>query len=102
MPYIPNNAYLIAATASAARAIAADPQTQIVLPWEPPFKLEQPLLKFAVEQQALPDRTPLKLLLLPKAPLPEFQKIDPQIGIIRQEISPFGPIVTLQVPASAS
>jgi subtilisin-like proprotein convertase family protein len=103
MPYIPNNAYLISAPASAIRTIAADAQVQTVIPWEPYFKLEQPLLKFAVEQQPLPEETGLNLLLFPGArekTLAELKNLNAEI--IREERSPFGPIVTVRASADAS
>ena len=37
--YIPNNAYLVLASAAAAQKLAGNPQTQSVLPYEPYYKL---------------------------------------------------------------
>jgi len=50
--YIPNNAYLVTASQSAAQQIAAYPETQDVQPYEPYFKLKGELLRYAVEQPA--------------------------------------------------
>src|SRR2546426_1069172 len=66
--YIPNNAYLVLASAGVARRLAADARTQTVLPYEPVYKIQPPsLLKLAVEQQSLAENTPLNLLLFPGA-----------------------------------
>src|ERR1051325_9332393 len=55
--YIPNNAYLVRATADGAKQLTAIAQTQSVQAWEPYFKLEWALLDLAVGQQPLPDDT---------------------------------------------
>ena len=90
MPYIPNNAYLISGSASAIRTIADDPQVQATLPWEPYFKIERSLLKFAVEQQPLPEQAALRLLLLPGAREQTLAEIkNTNVPIVREELSPF-------------
>jgi len=45
--YIPNNAYLVRATTPAAQQLSDDPRTQIVLPYEPYYKLSPLLLDAA-------------------------------------------------------
>src|ERR1019366_7951595 len=65
--YIPNNAYLVRASAAVARQLQAAPQTQAVLPYEPYYKLKLSLLKLAGEQNPLPDRTALNVLLFADA-----------------------------------
>jgi subtilisin-like proprotein convertase family protein len=52
--YVPNNAYLVRATAGAARALRGSPFTQAVLPFEPYYKLDARLLALAVNQQLSP------------------------------------------------
>ena len=52
--YVPNNAYLVRASAGAARALRASPLTQSVLPFEPYYKLDPRLLALAVNQQLSP------------------------------------------------
>jgi subtilisin-like proprotein convertase family protein len=49
--YIPNNAALVRATPEQAGELAGDATIQAVLPWEPYYKLDAPLLPAAVEQQ---------------------------------------------------
>ena len=65
--YIPNNAYLVRASAAAAQQLQADPRTQSVLPYEPYYKLKPSLLKLAVAQEPLPDNSMLNLLLFADA-----------------------------------
>jgi subtilisin-like proprotein convertase family protein len=52
--YVPNNAYLVRATAGEARALGGSPLTQSVLPFEPYYKLDARLLALAVNQQLSP------------------------------------------------
>lgn len=63
--YVPNNGYLVQASAKSAQTLAASPDTQAVLPWEPYYKLHPLLLAKAVEQEALPAGTFLNVLLFP-------------------------------------
>ena len=48
--YIPNDAYLVRATASVAGALGGNPQTQAVIPYEPYYKIQSSLLYAAVRQ----------------------------------------------------
>ncbi len=95
--YIPNNAYLVRASAGAAQQIAAAAQTQRVLPYEPYYKLSSDLLKLAVQQrELLPDAT-LSLTLftdLRDATVAELHQLGAEI--LREEPSPFGPVLTVQ------
>ncbi|MGA2865396.1 MAG: hypothetical protein ABSF95_13055, partial [Verrucomicrobiota bacterium] len=52
--YIPNNACLVRASQAVARQLAAAPQTQAVLPYEPYYKLKPWLLQAALDQVPLP------------------------------------------------
>src|SRR6266404_3153336 len=65
--YIPNNAYLVRASAAAARTLEGNPQTQTVEPYEPYFKLKPGLLSLAVGQLPLPPGSVLNVLLFPDA-----------------------------------
>src|ERR1035441_1235196 len=65
--YIPNNAYLVRASAAVADQLRADPQTQAVLPYEPYYKLKPSLLKLAVAQDPLPDNAVLNVLMFADA-----------------------------------
>src|ERR1051325_6392249 len=62
--YIPNNAYLVRASADVAGVLSGDGQVQEVLPYEPYYKLKSSLLTMAIQQQPLPsDGNMLNLLL---------------------------------------
>jgi len=52
--YVPNNAYLVRASAGAIRALRGSPFTQSVLPFEPYYKLDARLLALAVNGQLSP------------------------------------------------
>src|SRR6266702_1033854 len=97
--YIPNNAYLVLASAGTVARLKADPQQPVVLPYEPPYKLPPSLLKLAVKNEPLPDKTPLNLLLFPgtrENTLAELEKL--QVVLISEDRSPFGPVVTVVAP----
>src|SRR2546422_1777100 len=98
--YIPNNAYLVRASAAAAQQLEALPQTQTVLPFEPYYKVKPSLLKLAVGQAPLPQTTALNLLLFADAretTLSDLNKLGVQI--IGQDRSPFGPVLKVRPPA---
>ncbi len=52
--YVPNNAYLVRATAGVAGTLRASPLTQAVLPYEPYYKLDSTLLRIAVNKELSP------------------------------------------------
>jgi subtilisin family serine protease len=52
--YVPNNAFLVRASAGAAGRLRASPWTQAVLPFEPYYKLDATLLRLAVRQELSP------------------------------------------------
>ena len=95
--YIPNNAYLVRASASAAQQVAANPQTQAVVPYQPYYKLKPPLLQMAVEQAPLPDDITLNVLLFPDAGAAAVSDLK-QLGVevLGEERSPFGPVLRLR------
>lgn len=97
--YIPNNAYLVRATASAAQQLAADAGTQTVLPFEPYYKLKGALLKAAVNQETLPEDAGLNLGLFADtaaATKEAIQKLGAEI--FAEERTPFGPVVRVKPP----
>src|SRR6267142_1198584 len=55
--YIPNNAYLVLASAATVARLEAGPQTLTVVPYEPFYKLPPSLLKVAAERKPLPNDT---------------------------------------------
>jgi subtilisin-like proprotein convertase family protein len=101
--YIPNQAYLVRASQVAAQQLQADPQTQAVLPYEPYFKLEPPLLSLAVGQQPLPDNCTLELLLFPDARAAALGQLhNLGVEILGEERSPFGPALRVRAGGAGS
>jgi subtilisin-like proprotein convertase family protein len=99
--YIPNNAYLVRASASVAEQLRAGPRTQSVLPYEPYYKLKTSLLKLAVAQEALPAHSALNVLLFADgsdATRADLQKLGAAI-VGSEEPSPFGPVLRVIPPA---
>ncbi|HTL16376.1 MAG TPA: hypothetical protein VL793_04020, partial [Patescibacteria group bacterium] len=97
--YVPNNAYLVRASASAAQQMQGDPQTQTVIPYEPYYKLQASLLSLAVQQQPLPDNALLNVLAFPDsrdAAATALQKLG--ATIVGEDRSPFGPVLTVRPP----
>jgi hypothetical protein len=99
--YIPNDAYLVRVTAGGAGALAGDPLTQSVIPYEPYYKIQSTLLNAAVRQQSLPDGAVLTLGLFASDAPQTISAIENLGGkIVAQDRSPFGPIVRVQPPAN--
>ena len=99
--YIPNQAYLVRATAATAQQLQADPETQAVLPYEPYFKLKSPLLALAVEQQPLSDNLALNVLLFPDARAAALAELDKLgVKVLGEERSPFGPVLRVLLGVS--
>lgn len=100
--YVPNNAYLVRASAEAVAQLRADPLTQTVLAWEPYFKLEDELLALAVEQKPLPETRHLNLLVYPA----ERAAVEASLAAMRAVItetdrSPFGVVMVVRPPLDA-
>jgi subtilisin-like proprotein convertase family protein len=97
--YIPNDAYLVRASAGVAGALESSPLTQAVIPYEPYYKIQSSLLYQAVAQMVLPDGTPLNLGLFPDAAPATISQITKLGGqVIGQDQSPFGPVVRVIPP----
>ena len=99
--YIPNNALLVRATASAVQQLAGDSGTQAVLPFEPYYKLKAELLPAAVKQEAMPAGLGLNLVLFAdaaEATKAELLKLG--VEIVAEERTPFGPLVRVRPPAA--
>lgn len=95
--YIPNNAWLVRATKEIAAQLAANPETQAVLPWEPVYKLKAELLTLAMEDKPLPQDAKLNLLVYNGAQAEVFAALDQlQLPRLAEEHSPFGTVVTVQ------
>ncbi len=100
--YIPNNAALVRATDQIARELAAQPQMQAVLRYEPYYKLAKSLLPLAVEQQSLPLDSALNVTVYPRqrdAAVTAFQTLGAEV--IAEGKTPFGPLLTLKPHADS-
>ncbi|MGO8926542.1 MAG: S8 family serine peptidase [Limisphaerales bacterium] len=99
--YIPNNAYLVRASAAVAQQLEAAPQTQAVLPYEPYYKLKLSLLNLAVAQEPLPANAGLNVLLFADArdtTRADLENLGATI-VGDEEQSPFGPVLRVLPPA---
>lgn len=95
--YIPNNAWLVRASKEVADRLAANPETQAVLPWEPVYKLKSELLGLALDDKPLPPDAKLNLLVFADARaevLAQLQKLE--VVRITEDRSPFGTVITVQ------
>ena len=99
--YIPNDAYLVRVPGTGANLLAAQPLVQSVIPYEPYYKIQSPLLGLAVEQKLLPATAVLNLGLFANAAPQTIQEIEKLGGrILARSDSPFGPVVRVQPPAN--
>lgn len=97
--YIPNNGYLVRMSENSANQLRSLAQTQTVLPWEPYYKLDLPLLALAVQNKPLPDGTLLNLLFFPgerEKGLDSLQGLG--ADVLGEDRSPFGHQVVVQPP----
>ncbi|HTD67193.1 MAG TPA: S8 family serine peptidase, partial [Candidatus Limnocylindria bacterium] len=100
--YIPNNAYLVRASAGVAQTLAGLPLTQAVLPFEPYYKLDARLLPLAVEEQL----SPYPLLVVVGFP-GQAEAVKNKLKALGAEIigepepTPHGPGFTTKVPAES-
>ncbi|MEY2410578.1 MAG: hypothetical protein QOF48_3248 [Verrucomicrobiota bacterium] len=96
--YVPNNAFLVRASAPAAEQLKASPEMQAVLAWEPYFKLDPALLDLALAGKLLPAGA-LNILLFPgerAAAQADFDRLG--VAVTSEEPSPFGPHLTVITP----
>ena len=98
--YIPNNAYLVNATVAQAGALAGSPLVQVVLPFEPYYKLQPSLLGLAVTQSPLPPGTALNVGLFASDATAEAQVRKTGATIIGRDRSAFGPVLRVTPPAN--
>jgi len=98
--YIPNNAYLVKATAAQAGALAGSSLVQAVLPFEPYYKVQPSLLGLAVAQSPLPPGTALSLGLFASDATAEGQVLKSGATIIGRDRSAFGPVLRVTAPAN--
>lgn len=101
--YLPNNAFLVRATAAQAARIAAADEVRTVLSWEPYFKLFEPsLLARAVDGEPLAENTRLNVTLLPGTrdqALTDLAKLG--VEVMSESRTPFGESLVV-LPATAS
>ncbi|MGH7980661.1 MAG: S8 family serine peptidase, partial [Limisphaerales bacterium] len=98
--YIPNNAYLVRASEAVADELIGNPLVQDVIPYEPYYKVQAPLLPMADE--SLPPQEQLNLGLFDDDAADTLQQIQKLGGIIlSEEKSAAGyPIVKVEPPAN--
>jgi subtilisin-like proprotein convertase family protein len=98
--YIPNNAYLVRASAGVANELAGHSQTEAVIPYEPYYKINSSLLGAAAEDKSIPPDAILNLgLFADNAPqtVAQIEKLGGKV--LATDTSPFGPIVRVLPPA---
>ncbi len=98
--YIPNNAYLVRASASVAQSLSREAQS--VLPFEPYYKLDSRLLPLAVEQE-LSHYPLLNVVAFPGQAEAVKNKLQ-QLGaetVGDAEPTPHGPVFATKVPAES-
>lgn len=100
--YIPNNAYLVRVKSDGADRLARHPLARAVIPFEPYYKLRGETLELAVEQKPLPEDSLLDLVAYPDSQ-PELLEDVHSLGgvVVSEDRSPFGAILTVQVPLDA-
>jgi subtilisin family serine protease/subtilisin-like proprotein convertase family protein len=100
--YIPNNALLVQASASAVQQIAADASTLAVINYEPYFKLKPSLLKLAAQNRDLPEGAELNLLLFPGTRDSALEQLrDLKTELVGEDRNPHGPMVKVRVPVDS-
>jgi subtilisin-like proprotein convertase family protein len=95
--YLPNNAYLVRASANVAGTLQINPLIQAVIPYEPYYKVQSSLL--AYDQSSLPEGAALNLGLFndnAEATIQQIEKLGGQV--FAEDQSPFGPIVRVVPP----
>jgi subtilisin-like proprotein convertase family protein len=91
--YVPNNAYLVRASANVAAQLKALPATQAVLPFEPYYKLDQTLLGALLDNKPLPEDGVFYVVGFPGENAQLQQALsDAHSLILATDRSPFGPV----------
>lgn len=100
--YLPNNAFLVAATAAQSERLARSAGVGAVFAFEPYFKLEPALLPKAVQQEPVGAGARLNLTLLPGSRDRGVARLEEMgAAVVGEFPTPFGPAVTVD-PAQAS
>lgn len=100
--YVPNNTYLVRASAAVAQQLRVAPRVHSVLPFEPFYKLDMQLLPLAVRQEPMPAGRWLNLVLFRGTQ--DRAKAD--LAALGAEVKaeqpfPFGHVVTIAPPAGS-
>jgi subtilisin-like proprotein convertase family protein len=96
--YIPNNAYLIRASREGAQKLAALPQTQAVVPYEPYFKIDGDLLSLFLDEKPLPTNGMIRLTVLPGAKAKVVEALSAMnASLVGEDRSPFGPVLLANI-----
>ena len=100
--YIPNNAYLVRASAAAVTRLASAAGTGAILPYEPYYKIKSALLPLAVEQKPLPvGNQSINVVMFAGASEATLQALkDAGAEVVSRFDSPFGPAVRLHAPGA--
>jgi subtilisin-like proprotein convertase family protein/sugar lactone lactonase YvrE len=100
--YVPNNAYLVRASAAVAEQLKRAPHVQSVLPFEPFYKLDMQLLPFAVRQEPLPVGRWLNLVVFAGTQEKALSDLRAMGAVVKgQQRFPFGHVVTIAPPADS-
>ena len=95
--YIPNNAYLVRASAAAARQLEGQGIVQAVLPYEPVYKPKGELLGLAMRGEPLPKAAKLNVLVFSDARSEVVAELKrTQVTTLAEDSSPFGTVLTVQ------
>ncbi|MFM8468701.1 MAG: S8 family serine peptidase, partial [Limisphaerales bacterium] len=100
--YVPNNAFLVRASANDAQQLRASRRVQSVLPFEPFYKLDQQLLPLAVRREAMPAGRWLNVVLFNGAEANGLAALRSLGADVKGEQRfPFGRVVTIAPPADS-
>lgn len=100
--YLPNNAYLVRATAAQAEGLKGRAGIRNVLAFAPYYKLEPGLLTIAVDQLPMAPETRLNLTLLPGTRTEGLEALRAMgVEVLNEFITPFGPGMTVAPPAES-
>ncbi len=98
--YIPNNAYLVRASAAVANQLQTQTGIQAVLPFAPIYKLKSELLAYALDAEPLPEGARLNVLMFAGAEAEVRELLRARdIAILAEERSPFGSVATVAAEA---
>lgn len=92
--YVPNNAYLVTASANAISQVKRSPRVLAAIPYEPYYKLSTQLLPTAIKQEKLQQGAVLRLGLFPGTRDAALEKIEEMGGrVLKESEFPFGSVM---------